>query len=143
MRGLSLPPFAQFICVRLWGHRVLPAALPAPLSATLSPALSVYLCAMCSHRVCPWSDCLPLSSHTLPVSVPPQPHESSPPRCPSPPLLPVWMNVYFVFPWCCAPLSFDFLSVLVVQGGAQPPCVGRCVYLHRHLGSLRQFIFIL
>ena len=28
----------------MWGHRVLPAALPAPLSATQSPALSVYLC---------------------------------------------------------------------------------------------------
>ena len=22
------------------------------------------------------------------------------PSCPSPPLLPVWMNVYFLFPWC-------------------------------------------
>ena len=28
----------------MWGHRVLPAALPAPFSTTLSPALSVYLC---------------------------------------------------------------------------------------------------
>ena len=28
----------------MWGHGVLPAALPAPFSATLSPALSVYLC---------------------------------------------------------------------------------------------------
>ena len=28
------------------------------------------------------------------------PCESSPPRCLSPPLLPVWMNVYFLFPWC-------------------------------------------
>ena len=34
---------SQFICARMWGCRVLPAALPAPLSATLSPALSVYL----------------------------------------------------------------------------------------------------
>ena len=41
--GLQL--FLQFICVRMWGPGVLPAALPAPLSATLSPALSVYLCA--------------------------------------------------------------------------------------------------
>ena len=37
---------------------------------------------------------------------------------PSPPLLPVWMNVYFVFPGCWTPLPFDFLSVLVVRGGA-------------------------
>ena len=28
----------------MWGHGVLPAALPAPFSATLSPALWVYLC---------------------------------------------------------------------------------------------------
>ena len=35
---------SRFICARVWGHGVLPAALPAPFSATLSPALSVYLC---------------------------------------------------------------------------------------------------
>ena len=40
------------------------------------------------------------------------------PSCPSPPLLPVWMNVYFLFPWCRTSLPFNFLSVLVVQGGA-------------------------
>ena len=40
------------------------------------------------------------------------------PSCPSPPLLPVWMNVYFLFPWCRTSLPFDFLSVLVVRGGA-------------------------
>ena len=28
----------------MWGHRVLPAALPAPFSTTLSPALLIYLC---------------------------------------------------------------------------------------------------
>ena len=38
--------------------------------------------------------------------------------CPSPPLLPVWMNVYFLFPWCRTSLPFDFLSVLVVRGGS-------------------------
>ena len=32
-----------FICARMWGCRVLPAALPAPFSATLSLALLVYL----------------------------------------------------------------------------------------------------
>ena len=32
-----------FICVRMWGRGVLPAALPALFSATLSLALSVYL----------------------------------------------------------------------------------------------------
>ena len=40
------------------------------------------------------------------------------PGCPSPPLLPVWMNVYFLFPWCRTSLPFDSLSVLVVRGGA-------------------------
>ena len=40
------------------------------------------------------------------------------PGCPSPPLLPVWMNVYFLFPWCPTSLLFDFLSVLVVRGGS-------------------------
>ena len=40
------------------------------------------------------------------------------PGCLSPPLLPVWMNVYFLFSWCRTSLSVDFLSVLVVRGGA-------------------------
>ena len=44
LRGLlHSPPFVWFICARMWGRGVLPAALPAPLSASLSPALSVYL----------------------------------------------------------------------------------------------------
>ena len=43
------------------------------------------------------------------------------PGCPSPPLLPVWMNVYFLFPWCRTSLLFDFPSVLVVRGGAVCP----------------------
>ena len=37
-------PSSWFICARVWGRGVLPAALPAPFSTTLSPALSVYLC---------------------------------------------------------------------------------------------------
>ena len=36
------------------------------------------------------------------------------PGCLSPPLLPVWMNVYFLFPWCQTSLPCDFPSVLVV-----------------------------
>ena len=39
------------------------------------------------------------------------------PSCPSPPLLPVWMNVYFLFPWFRTSLPFNSLSVLVVRGG--------------------------
>ena len=40
------------------------------------------------------------------------------PGCPSLPLLLVWMYVYFLYPWCRTSLPFDFLSVLVVRGGA-------------------------
>ena len=40
------------------------------------------------------------------------------PGCQCPPLLPVWMNGYFLFPWCQTSLPLDFLSVLVVRGGA-------------------------
>ena len=40
------------------------------------------------------------------------------PSCPSPPLLPVWVNVYFLSTWCQTSLPFNFLSVLVVRGGA-------------------------
>ena len=40
------------------------------------------------------------------------------PGCPPLPLLQVWINVYFLFPWCWTSLTFDFLSVLVVRGGA-------------------------
>ena len=43
--------------------------------------------------------------------------ESSPPWFLSPPLLPVWMYVSFLSPWCRTSLPFDFLSVLVVRGG--------------------------
>ena len=36
------------------------------------------------------------------------------PSCQSPSLLPVWMYVYFLFPWCRTALLLDFLSVLVL-----------------------------
>ena len=70
------------------------------------------------RRVCQWSDCLPRWSYTPPVSVPHGNASPLRPSCPSPPLLPVWMNVYFLSPWCRTSLPFDFLSVLVVRGGA-------------------------
>ena len=40
------------------------------------------------------------------------------PGCLSPPLLLVWMYVSFLSPWCQTSLLFNFLSVLVVRGGA-------------------------
>ena len=41
-----------FICAPMWGHGVLPAALPALFSTTLSPALLVYLCANVGRGLC-------------------------------------------------------------------------------------------
>ena len=106
-----------YLCANVW-PRVLPAALPAPFSATLSLALSIYLreCGAAGsasgQTACPVRPTLRQSrsrhGHVSPLR----------PGCPSPPLLPVWMNVYFLFPWCRTSLPFDFLSVLVVRGGA-------------------------
>ena len=109
---------SRFICVRMWGCGVLPAALPALFSATLSPALSAYL-----------SECGAAGSASGQTACPVRPtlcqsrscHGDASPLCPgcrSPLLLLLWMNVYFLFPWCRTPLPFDFLSVLVVRGGA-------------------------
>ena len=42
--GALVPAVCPGLSMRMWGRRVLPAALPAPFSAALSPALSVYLC---------------------------------------------------------------------------------------------------
>ena len=108
---------SRFICARVWGHRVLPTALPALFSSTLSPALLVYLCTNVGPQglLVVRLRCL---SHTPPVSVPPQPRESSPPWCPSPPLPPVWMYVYFFIS-----LVSDFLTVrFSVSSGCARTC---------------------
>ena len=83
---------------------------------------------MWGHRVCWLSDCLPCSSHTPSVSVPPRPRESSLPWCPSPPLLPVWMYVSFLSPWCGLPCCSIFCQFWLFEEG-------QCVYLLYHLGS--------
>ena len=99
----------------MWGRWVLPTPLPVPFSATLSPALSTYLCECGAARgqtACPVRPTLRQSwsrhGHASPLY----------PGCPSPPLLLVWMNVSFLSTWCWTSLPFDFLSVLVVRGGA-------------------------
>ena len=115
-RSASLP-FVRFICGRIWCCGVLPAALPTPLSATLSPALPVYLRECGAAGSASGQTACPVRP-TLHHSVPPRPRESSPPQCLSPPLLQVWMYVSFLSTWCWTSLPFDFLSVLVVRGGA-------------------------
>ena len=110
-------PSIRFICARMWGCGVLPTALPAPFSATLSPALSVYLC----------TNVWPQGLLVLGLPAPFVPHSASlspatatqvlSTPVPSPPLLPVWMYVYFLFSWCWSPLLFDSLLVLVVRRG--------------------------
>ena len=56
------------------------------------------------HQLLPhWpAETSPTPLHNPPpcwVRQPPPCHESSPPGCPSPPLLPVWMNVFSLSPW--------------------------------------------
>ena len=111
---------SRFIYAQMCGHGVLPATLPALFSTTLSLALSVYLCANVGTQGLLVVRLPAPFIHTPPVSVASLGNTSPlcPGGCPSPPLLPVWMNVYFLSPWCRTSLPFDFLSVLVVRGGA-------------------------
>ena len=107
-----------FICARVWGCGVLPAALPALFSATLSPALSVYLRECGAAGSASGQTACPVHP-TLRQSQSRHGNESPLlPGCPSVPLLPVWMNVSLLSTWCRTSLPFDFLSVLVVRGGA-------------------------
>ena len=112
---LRCPQFVRFICGRIWCRGVLPTTLHALFSASLSPALLVYLCANVGPQ---GLLVVGLPAHTPPVSVPPGPWESSPPRCPSPPLLLVWMNVNFF-------ISFVSDS-LAVRFSVSSGCARRC-----------------
>ena len=75
---------SRFICANVGPQGLLMARLPAP----------------CPTLRQSWSR----HGHASPLR----------PSCPSPHLLPVWLNVYFLFPCCRTSLPFDFLSVLVV-----------------------------
>ena len=107
---LRCPPFVRFICGRMWCRKVLPA--------TLSPALWVYLCkcgaagSASARTACPFGPTLHQSrSHHGHVS----------PLHPGARLCPSYRSgcmFLFLFPWCRTSLPFDFLSVLVVRGGA-------------------------
>ena len=117
------------------GPRCATRALPAPFSATLSQALSVYLrecgasVSASGQTACPIRPTLRQSqschSHTSPLR----------PGWPSPPLLPVWMNVYFLFTWCrtCRSIFRQFWSCEEAQ----------CVHLSHHLGSPSDFYILM
>ena len=121
IRGLRL----YFPALELWVARsaLIPAICPVYLCASVGPwgatrhsacpilrhsesgplGLSV---PMWSRRVCQWSDCLPCSSHTPPVSVPPWQCESSPPRLPvSAPSTGLDECLFFIY------LVSDFLAI--------------------------------
>ena len=98
MHGLSasLPAVHQ---VYLWANVVPQGATRHSACPTLRHSESGPLglsVQMWGRRVCQCSDCVHHLSHTPPVSVPPQPQESSPPRCPPLPLLPVWMCLFSI-----------------------------------------------
>ena len=109
---------SQFIYARMWGRGVLPAALPTLFSATESGPLGLSVCecgaagSASGQTACPVRPTLHQSQSHHGIASPLHP------GCPFPPLLLVWMNVYFLSPWCWTSLPFDFLSVLVVRGGA-------------------------
>ena len=67
------------------------------------------------------------------------------PGCPSPPLLLVWMNIYFFISLCRTSLSFDFLSVLVVRGGtvclSMPPSWFSIIYFFIPSSCLLLFFY--
>ena len=116
------PPFLLvYLCTNV-GPQGLPATTLWGLPVAAWPAL---LHNLPPHLVCQLSPC----------------HESSPPRCPSLPLLPLWMNVSSLSPWL-----LDFYTVRFSVGSG---CFfvfklllsffwlceeAQCVYLRLHLG---------
>ena len=119
----------------MWGHGVLPAALPAPFSATLSPALLVYLCANVG----------PQGLLVVRLPAPFVPHSTS--------LGPTMATrvLSAPVPVSAPPTSLDecFFFYLL---GVGLPCLSifcqfwlcekaQCVYLCRHLGSLTRISY--
>ena len=108
-----------FIYVRMWGPGLLPTALPAPFSATLSQALSVYLCGNVGPQgLLVVRQPAPLVPHSASLG-PAKATQvlSALAACLRPSYWSGGMFI-FLFPWCRTSLPFDFLSVLVVRGGA-------------------------
>ena len=122
-----LEPFGSLQCTLLWGWEFLPLPQPPHIFLVrgfeaLFPckgALGCVVCLMCQLFLLdyPHANVGPPTppAATLPSPVLQQPPclESSPPGCPSLPLLPVWMNVSSSTPWFQMSTQFDFLAVLV------------------------------
>ena len=90
---------------------------------------------MWGRRVCQWSDCLPRSSHTLPVSVPPWQRESSPPRLPiSAPPTGLDECLFFYFLGVGLPCRSIFCQFWLCEEA-------QCVYICLHLRSVRYVSF--
>ena len=115
--------WSPFLYALMWGHGVLPTALSAPFSTTLSPALSVYLCV----NVGPQGLLVvrlpaPLVPHSASLGHLSQSHNGHASLLrPGARLRPSYgcgCMFLFLSTWCGTSLPFDFLSVLVVRGGA-------------------------
>ena len=136
MRGLlSSPPFVWFICARMWGRGVLPAALPALFSATLSPALLVYL----------WENVGPQGLLVVRLPAPLVPHSArlgchghASPLRPGARLRPsYWSGCMFLFYLLGVglPCHSTFCQFWLWEEA-------QCVYLRRHLGS-QSWLFLI
>ena len=103
-----------FICALVWRHGVLPALCLPRSAPLLSPALSVYLRECGAAGSASGQTACPVHP-TLLQSLSRQ-DNSSPlrPGCPSPPLLPVWMYVSFLSPWCRTS-CFNFLNKIIIN----------------------------
>ena len=121
-------PFLQFIYAQMWGLGsatgrsaclVLCHSESGPLGFSVrecgaaGSASGQTACPVCPTLRQSWSR----HSHSSPLH----------PGCRSPPLLPVWMNVYFLSPWCRTSLPSIFCQFLLCEEA-------QCVYLCCHLG---------
>ena len=131
---LRSSPFVQFICGRMWCPQIEGATrwVYVLRHSESSPlGLSVRKCgasgSASDQTACPVCPTLCQSqsrhSHASPLH----------PGALSPPLLLVWMNVYFLFPWCGLPCHSIFCQFWLCEEA-------QFVYLHLHLGSLDVYL---
>ena len=116
--------------MRVWGAGSATRRSACPVLRHSESGSLVYLCANVGPQRLLVVRLPARLSHTPPVSVPPWPLESSPPRCLSLPLLPVWMYVFlFYLLGVGLPCRWIFCQFWLCEEV-------QCVYLRRHLGSL-------